>query len=109
MENHELWIIDQGTVLHELGHMLGLICEHQNLASGGFHWDKEEGIKSLYLCVHISQVMIQEALQYTTSLIAKCHQTKIYKIQLATQLIMYVCIVKHNNNNVNNFNNTLHT
>lgn len=42
-----LGFIDQGTVLHEFGHALGLIHEHQNPASGGFDWDRDEVIKSL--------------------------------------------------------------
>ena len=42
-----LGFIDQGTVLHEFGHALGLIHEHQSPASGGFNWDKEEVIESL--------------------------------------------------------------
>ena len=42
-----LGFIDQGTVLHEFGHALGLIHEHQSPASGGFDWDREEVIKSL--------------------------------------------------------------
>ena len=42
-----LGFIDQGTVLHEFGHALGLIHEHQSPASGGFNWDKDEVIKSL--------------------------------------------------------------
>ena len=42
-----LGFIDQGTVLHEFGHALGLIHEHQSPASGGFEWNREEVIKSL--------------------------------------------------------------
>lgn len=42
-----LGFIDQGTVLHEFGHALGLIHEHQSPANGGFNWDKEEVINSL--------------------------------------------------------------
>ena len=42
-----LGFIDQGTVLHEFGHALGLIHEHQSPASGGFNWDEEEVIKDL--------------------------------------------------------------
>ena len=42
-----LGFIDQGTVLHEFGHALGLIHEHQSPASGGFDWDRDEVIKSL--------------------------------------------------------------
>ena len=42
-----LGFIDQGTVLHEFGHALGLIHEHQSPASGGFEWNEEEVIKSL--------------------------------------------------------------
>ena len=42
-----LGFIDQGTVLHEFGHALGLIHEHQSPASGGFKWNREEVIKSL--------------------------------------------------------------
>jgi len=40
MENNQPWI-DLGTVLHEFGHALGLIHEHQNPASGGFKWNRE--------------------------------------------------------------------
>ena len=42
-----LGFIDQGTVLHEFGHALGLIHEHQSPASGGFNWDKEQVTKDL--------------------------------------------------------------
>ena len=42
-----LGFIDQGTVLHEFGHALGLIHEHQSPASGGFNWNEEEVIKDL--------------------------------------------------------------
>jgi len=42
-----LGFIDRGTVLHEFGHALGLIHEHQSPARGGFEWNREEVIKSL--------------------------------------------------------------
>jgi len=40
------WEIDRGTVLHELGHMLGLGHEHQN-PDGGIQWNEEEVIRDL--------------------------------------------------------------
>ena len=42
-----LGFIDKGTVLHEFGHALGLIHEHQSPFRGGFEWNKEEVIRSL--------------------------------------------------------------
>ena len=39
--------IDHGTVLHEFGHALGFIHEHQSPASGGFEWNKEQVTKDL--------------------------------------------------------------
>ena len=42
-----LGFIDKSTVLHEFGHALGLIHEHQSPFEGGFEWNKEEVIKSL--------------------------------------------------------------
>ena len=42
-----LGFINQTTVLHEFGHTLGLIHEHQSPASGGFDWDEEAVIESL--------------------------------------------------------------
>lgn len=35
-----LGFIDRATVLHEFGHALGLIHEHQSPAEGGFEWNK---------------------------------------------------------------------
>ena len=42
-----LGFIDRATVLHEFGHALGLIHEHQSPAKGNFKWNKPEVIKSL--------------------------------------------------------------
>ena len=42
-----LGFIDRGTILHEFGHALGLIHEHQSPASGGFEWDREEVLSPL--------------------------------------------------------------
>ncbi|XP_064399570.1 zinc metalloproteinase nas-14-like [Halichondria panicea] len=42
-----LGFVDRPTVLHEFGHALGLIHEHQSPFKGGFEWDREEVIKSL--------------------------------------------------------------
>jgi len=39
--------VDRPTVLHEFGHALGLIHEHQSPFKGGFEWNREEVIKSL--------------------------------------------------------------
>ena len=37
-----LGFVDRPTVLHEFGHALGLIHEHQSPFKGGFEWDREE-------------------------------------------------------------------
>ena len=37
-----LGFIDRSTVMHEFGHALGLIHEHQSPFKGGFGWNKEE-------------------------------------------------------------------
>lgn len=37
-----LGFVDRPTVLHEFGHALGLIHEHQSPFEGGFKWNKEE-------------------------------------------------------------------
>ena len=43
-----LGFIDQSTVMHEFGHALGLIHEHQSPFKGGFEWDKDEvGARSI--------------------------------------------------------------
>ena len=42
-----LGFIDRATVLHEFGHALGLIHEHQSPAKGNFKWNKPVVIKSL--------------------------------------------------------------
>jgi len=42
-----LGFIDTATVLHEFGHALGLIHEHQSPAKGNFRWNKPEVVKSL--------------------------------------------------------------
>jgi len=42
-----LGFIDKATVIHEFGHALGLIHEHQSPFEGGFEWNKEAVIKSL--------------------------------------------------------------
>lgn len=34
--------MDQPTVMHEFGHALGLIHEHQSPFKGGFEWNKKE-------------------------------------------------------------------
>ena len=47
LKTMNLGFIDQGTVLHEFGHALGLIHEYQSPASGGFNWDKEQVTKDL--------------------------------------------------------------
>lgn len=36
-----LGFVDRPTVLHEFGHSLGLIHEHQSPFPGGFEWDRE--------------------------------------------------------------------
>ncbi len=45
-----LGFIDRTTVLHEFGHALGLIHEHQSPFKGGFEWDRDEVIKNWYAC-----------------------------------------------------------
>jgi len=42
-----LGFIDKATVLHEFGHALGLIHEHQSPFRGGYEWDKEAVIRAL--------------------------------------------------------------
>jgi hypothetical protein len=37
-----LGFFDKATVLHEFGHAIGLIHEHQSPFKGGFEWDKDE-------------------------------------------------------------------
>ena len=37
-----LGFVDRPTVLHEFGHSLGLIHEHQSPFPGGFEWNREE-------------------------------------------------------------------
>ncbi len=37
-----LGFVDRSTVLHEFGHSLGLIHEHQSPFKGGFEWNKDE-------------------------------------------------------------------
>ena len=37
-----LGFVDRPTILHEFGHSIGLIHEHQSPFSGGFEWNKEE-------------------------------------------------------------------
>ena len=37
-----LGYVDRPTVLHEFGHSLGLIHEHQSPFPGGFEWNREE-------------------------------------------------------------------
>lgn len=39
--------LDVETILHEFGHALGLLHEHQNPFGGGFDWNKENVIKDL--------------------------------------------------------------
>ena len=40
-----LGFIDKATVLHEFGHALGLIHEHQSPANGGFEWNRNKVIE----------------------------------------------------------------
>ena len=42
-----LGFVDKATVLHEFGHALGLIHEHQSPFRGGYEWDKETVIRAL--------------------------------------------------------------
>ena len=42
-----LGFVDKATVLHEFGHALGLIHEHQSPFRGGYEWDKEAVIRAL--------------------------------------------------------------
>ena len=42
-----LGFIDRATVLHEFGHAIGLIHEHQSPAQGGFNWNKPVVIEDL--------------------------------------------------------------
>ena len=44
-----LGFVDRATVLHEFGHSLGLIHEHQSPFKGGFEWNREE--VSNYVCI----------------------------------------------------------
>ncbi len=37
-----LGFVDRPTILHEFGHSLGLIHEHQSPFEGGFEWNREE-------------------------------------------------------------------
>jgi len=43
--------VDRPTVLHEFGHALGLIHEHQSPFKGGFKWNREE--VSRCVCVSV--------------------------------------------------------
>ena len=42
-----LGFVDRATVIHEFGHALGLIHEHQSPFEGGFEWNREAVINSL--------------------------------------------------------------
>jgi len=42
-----LGFIDRSTVLHEFGHAIGLIHEHQSPGKGGFEWNKPKVIRDL--------------------------------------------------------------
>ena len=44
-----LGFVDRPTVLHEFGHSLGLIHEHQSPFKGGFEWNREEVRKGIRL------------------------------------------------------------
>lgn len=44
-----LGFVDRPTVLHEFGHSLGLIHEHQSPFPGGFEWDRENVSGALIL------------------------------------------------------------
>ena len=37
-----LGFVDRSTVLHEFGHSLGLIHEHQSPFKGGYEWNRDE-------------------------------------------------------------------
>jgi len=39
--------IDTETILHEIGHCIGLLHEHQNIFGGGFKWNKQQVYKDL--------------------------------------------------------------
>lgn len=39
--------VDEGVVLHEFGHMIGLSHEHQSPAGGGFQWNEDVVIREL--------------------------------------------------------------
>lgn len=39
--------LDVATILHEFGHAIGLLHEHQNPIGGGFNWNKEQVVKDL--------------------------------------------------------------
>ena len=44
-----LGFVDRSTILHEFGHSIGLIHEHQSPFKGGFEWNKDE----VSLCYNI--------------------------------------------------------
>lgn len=58
-----LGFVDRPTVLHEFGHSLGLIHEHQSPFPGGFEWNRE----NVSIC---SSDGVQVKVYYTTCMSA---------------------------------------
>ena len=54
-----LGFVDRSTVLHEFGHSLGLIHEHQSPFKGGFEWNKEE-VRSTHFNYYTDQSSVSE-------------------------------------------------
>ena len=69
-----LGFVDRGTVLHEFGHSLGLIHEHQSPFKGGFEWNRDE--VSTLISHHLVRVAWGKGYRYVVKQLSMYYRAK---------------------------------
>ena len=81
-----LGFVDRATVLHEFGHAIGLIHEHQSPFKGGFQWNREE------VRVHVGRE-VEELEQCTFDILYMVHHVTLH--YTAFIILCYIIIMLH--------------
>ena len=92
-----LGFVDRATVLHEFGHAIGLIHEHQSPFKGGFQWNREEvrvhvgrEVEELEQCTFDILYMVYHVTLHYTAFIILC-----YIIIMLHYVMLYYIMLHH--------------